>query len=290
MTEELEAFLDSISVERGLSGNTRAAYNRDLRRYLDYLKGRRVASLERVRRQHISDFLLAEKDRGLQASSVARALAAVRMFHRFLAQENRVTQDVAEALETPRRWKTLPEYLTPAEMERLLDAPDAQTPEGVRDRAVLELIYACGLRASEVTALDVGHVNLDTGYVKVFGKGGKERMVPVGSAARRAIERYLSRRSTAGGQALFPGTGGRRMTRQAVWTLIRRWARAAGLPKKVYPHLLRHSFATHLLEGGADLRVVQELLGHSDISTTQIYTHVDPSRLKGIHQKFHPRP
>lgn len=289
MKDLLDAFLDSISVERGLSGNTRSAYRRDLDHYLQYLKRRGVSSPSRVKRQMIGDFLLAEKDRGLKPSSIVRALAAVRMFHRFLAAENHVEEDVTQALDTPKRWKTLPEYLTVSEMEKLLDAPDPTTGEGTRDGALLELIYSCGLRASEVTALDVGHLNLDTGYVRVYGKGGKERMVPIGSVARSRLALYLNARSAAD-SALFPGRGGRRITRQAVWSIIRQNAQKAGLPKKVYPHLLRHSFATHLLEGGADLRVVQELLGHSDISTTQIYTHVDQSRLKGIHKKFHPRP
>lgn len=290
MKELLDAFLDSLSVERGLSGNTRAAYRRDLGHYLDYLKRKKIVSPARVTRRDIGDFMLSEKDRGLKPSSIVRALAAVRMFHKFLAAENRVEEDVTQALDTPKRWKSLPEYLTVPEMEKLLGSPDPTTAEGMRDGAMLELIYSCGLRASEVTALDVGHVSLETGYVRVYGKGGKERLVPIGSVARSRLALYLNARASEAGSALFPSRGGKKLTRQSVWGIIRKNAKAAGLPKKVYPHLLRHSFATHLLEGGADLRVVQELLGHSDISTTQIYTHVDQSRLKGIHKKFHPRP
>lgn len=292
MKQLLDAFLDSLSVERGLSRNTRAAYERDLTHYLAYLQRKKMKSIAVVSRRDIGDFLLHEKDRGLRSSSIARALAAIRMFHRFLSEENHLQDDVTQSLETPKRWKSLPGYLTELEMEALLAAPDSRTPEGVRDRAILELIYACGLRASEVTSLDVGHLNLETGYLRVFGKGGKERMVPVGTEARRSLSLYLKQRAggVIPGHVLFPARAGHRMTRQALWALIKRYAQKAGLSKKVYPHLLRHSFATHLLEGGADLRVVQELLGHSDISTTQIYTHVDQSRLKGIHKKFHPRP
>jgi integrase/recombinase XerD len=241
------------------------------------------------------DFLLKERDRGLVPSSVSRELVAVRMFHRFLAQEGRIREDVTAALEAPKLWKHLPECLSIAEVEKILKMPNPRKPEGVRDQALLELLYATGLRASEITALKAVHLNEDLGYLRVIGKGEKERVVPAGRAALKAVRRYVSqvRPRWAGDRpedALFVTRLGRRMSRQAVWAVVKKYAKMAGVRKKIYPHTLRHSFATHLLENGADLRVVQELLGHSDISTTQIYTHVERSRLKAIHQKFHPRP
>jgi integrase/recombinase XerD len=295
MTELVKLFLDSISIEKGLSKNTRLAYGRDLGRYAAFLKKAKALSPDAVTRQTIMDFLLKERDRGLTPTSVSRALVAVRMFHRFLAEEGRVKEDVTDALETPKLWKHLPEVLSVAEVEELLKAPNARKAPGVRDQAMLELMYAAGLRATEVTLLKVGHLNFESGYLRVSGKGDKERMVPMGRMARKSVERYLktTRAAWVRGKpedALFVTRAGRRMSRQTVWGILKKYARESRIRKKIYPHILRHSFATHLLENGADLRVVQELLGHSDISTTQIYTHVERSRLKGIHQKFHPRP
>lgn len=296
MDEALGLFLDYISVERGLAKNTLLAYSRDLRRYVIFLKKRSVVSFDAATRDDIMEFLVKERDRGLGPGSAARALVAVRMLHRFLTREGKVKQDVSETFEAPKLWKDLPEYLTPPEVERLLAAPDARKPQGIRDRACLELMYATGLRASEVGALKVGHLNLEEGTLRVFGKGGKERMVPVGRLARESVRKYLEKtrprwaaKGTAA-DALFITRVGKPMSRVTVWTILRRYAAAAEIQKNIYPHILRHSFATHLLENGADLRVVQELLGHSDIATTQIYTHVERSRLKGIHKKFHPRP
>lgn len=294
MKELVGQFLDYLSVERGLSPNTLQSYGRDLAAYLDFLGRRKLADPARITRSQITDFLLEERDRGQSPSSVSRRLVAVRLFHRFLAQEGRIREDVTEALEGPKLWKHLPECLSVQEVERLLGSADTRTGMGLRDRAVLELLYATGLRASEAASLKVSHWHPELGYVRVVGKGGKERIVPVGGAARKALERYLGKRAPAprgpGADAMFLNRRGGPVTRQTVWEILKRAARRAGVSKKVYPHVLRHSFATHLLERGADLRVVQELLGHSDISTTQIYTHVDRSRLKSIHQKFHPRP
>jgi integrase/recombinase XerD len=295
MTELVRLFLDSISIEKGLSKNTRLAYGRDLQRYAAFLKKAKVLSFDEVTRQEIMDFLLKERDRGLTPASVSRELVAVRMFHRFLAEEGRVKEDVTDAIEAPKLWKHLPEVLSVADVESLLKEPNTRRPQGVRDQAVLELMYAAGLRATEVTLLKIGHLNFETGYLRVSGKGDKERIVPMGKMARHSVERYLKnvRPGWVKGNSedvLFVTHAGRRMSRQTVWAILKKYARTAGVRKKIYPHILRHSFATHLLENGADLRVVQELLGHSDISTTQIYTHVERSRLKGIHQKFHPRP
>lgn len=291
----LKAFLDFSSIEKGLSKNTLSAYQTDLTRYLNYLKKKKVNSLERVSRNDVVDYLLNERDRKLAPSSVARSMVAMRMFHKFLLQEGHLRTDVTEALESPKLWKKLPDCLSVKEVDELLGAVDVSKIQGIRDRACLELMYATGLRASEVITLKLSHTKTDLGYLRIIGKGNKERIVPVGGEARRCVERYLQRarpRWLKGREedALFITKLGRPMSRQTVWMILKRSAKQAGISKKVYPHILRHSFATHLLTNGADLRVVQELLGHSDIATTQIYTHIDKSRLKSIHQKFHPRP
>lgn len=293
MKDDIALFLDFISIEKGLSRNTRQAYLRDLSRYAAFLKGKKVVSFAGVERRLVTDFLLAERDRGLEPVSVARELVAVRMLHRFLTQEGRLREDVTEAIEAPKLWKRLPEVLSAQEVEALVKAPDARQPDGVRDRAMLELMYATGLRASEAASLKIGQLNFEEGYLRVVGKGEKERLVPVGRAAREAVTKYLRVRTDwlkgRAEEALFLTRKGKRVSRQTVWAVLKKYAAAARIKKPLYPHILRHSFATHLLENGADLRVVQELLGHSDISTTQIYTHVERSRLKGIHHKFHPR-
>jgi integrase/recombinase XerD len=293
--EDLESFFNFISVEKGLSKNTLLAYRRDLARYTAFLKKAGVDSLKKVSRREIMNFLLAERDRDLTPSSVSRGLVAIRMLHKFLAEEGRLSEDVSEIIESPKLWKHLPESLSVAEVEALLKAPNARKADGQRDQAVLELLYATGMRATEVTALKVGSLNLGEGYLRIFGKGGKERFVPVGGPAQTSVKRYLEKvrpklAEKKGDDGLFLTRLGKKMSRQTVWNIIRQAAKSAGVKKKIYPHILRHSFATHLLENGADLRVVQELLGHSDISTTQIYTHIERSRLKGIHSKFHPRP
>ncbi|MBI4352421.1 MAG: site-specific tyrosine recombinase XerD [Candidatus Omnitrophica bacterium] len=292
--EPLLWFLDVLSVERGLSKNTLLSYGRDLRKYLAYLRRRKIPSWEGVTRKDVTEFLFEEREKGLSPVSLSRGLVAIRMFHRFLLQSGKLQEDVTSSMEGPKLWKSLPECLHVHEIEALLKAPSSEKPQGIRDRACLELLYAAGLRASEIIGLKVNDVNFGEGTLRVFGKGGKERIVPVGEAAKKSLRSYLEKarpkRASDGENALFLTRRGKPMSRQAVWGILKKSGREAGLAKKVYPHILRHSFATHLLENGADLRVVQELLGHSDISTTQIYTHVDKSRLKAIHQKFHPRP
>ncbi|MGH7197376.1 MAG: site-specific tyrosine recombinase XerD [Candidatus Omnitrophota bacterium] len=295
MNDLVGLFLDYLSIEKGLANNTLMAYKRDLTRYVAHLKKEQGGSLDSVSRKEVMDYLLRERDRGLSPSSVSRELVAIRMLHRFLTQEGRVKEDVTEAIESPKLWKHLPEALSVSEVESLLGSANTRKPQGQRDHAILELMYATGLRASEVTALKTGHVNFELGYLRAIGKGDKERIVPVGKAAQKSVQRYLEKARPlwvkgAGQDALFVSRLGRKLSRQTVWGILKRHAKLAGVRKKIYPHILRHSFATHLLENGADLRVVQELLGHSDISTTQIYTHVEKSRLKSIHQKFHPRP
>ena len=295
MTELVRLFLDSLSVEKGLSKNTTLSYGMDLRRYGVFLKKRGIASPASVTRKEIMDFLLSERDRELSPVSVARELVAIRMFHRFLEAEGKIVEDVAQSLEAPKLWKHLPEALSVLEIEALLKAPNTRKAQGIRDQALMEFMYATGSRASEVASMKVGSLNLEAGYVRIRGKGEKERLVPIGNAARQSLKRYLEKTRPQwlkgrSEDALFLTRQGKKMSRVTVWMILKKYAKTAGVRKEIYPHIFRHSFATHLLEGGADLRVVQELLGHSDISTTQIYTHVEKSRLKSIHAKFHPRP
>ncbi len=295
MKELCKLFLDSLAIEKGLSKNTLMAYEQDLERYVRFLDKSKITSFDSVTRQEITHFLLAEKDRGLEPASIARLLVAIRMLHRFLAEENKIKENITDALESPKLWKHLPNFLTVAEVEKILASPNIRKPAGVRDQAVLELMYATGLRVSEASSLKLSQVDLSGATLRVTGKGSKERMVPMGQKAIASVRRYLDKvrsedKTPAASEPLFINKQGKALSRQAIWGLLKKYAKKEGVRKVVYPHILRHSFATHLLEGGADLRVVQELLGHSDIVTTQIYTHVDKSRLKGIHKKFHPRP
>ena len=290
----LDEFINYLTVERGLSPNTTAGYRSDLEKFIGFLAGRGKGGFQEVRRDEVIDFLMAEKERGLTPRSLARALVSIRMLFRFLSLEGYVRRDVTEVVESPRLWKMLPEVLSVAEVESVLRQPDTSTVLGRRDRAVLELLYASGLRASELTRLEVDDVNLQSGFVRARGKGGRERIVPLGRSAARALSDYLERsrpRLLKGRRAaaLFLSRRGGPFTRQWLWRLIGKYLREAGIATKAGPHILRHSFATHLLGGGADLRVVQELLGHSQISTTQVYTHVDRERLKEVHRRFHPR-
>jgi len=290
----LTSFLDYLTSECGLSANTIAAYRRDLEAFLSYLPRQGIRSLDRVRSNDIVNFLMRQKRRGLAPASVSRQLVAVRMFYRFLATERLVKSDAAALLESPKVWKNLPEVLSRRDVEQLLAAPDTDTVFGIRDAAILETMYATGARAQEVVDLRTEDVNLEFAYVRLRGKGGKERIVPLGRAARGRLRGYLDEgRPTLAGRrddgSLFLSRTGRRLNRERIWQIIRKLALKAGLAVKVHPHMLRHSFATHLLEGGAGLRDVQEMLGHANISTTQVYTHVDASRLRSVHRKYHPR-
>jgi len=295
MKELIEPFLDYLSVERGLSKNTVVSYRRDLVSYLDFLGNSRIEALSRATRNDIGNFMLREKDRGIAANSIARRLAAVRMFHRFLLSERILKDDPTSLIESPKLSKKIPEALSVNEVEALLSAPSGRDKQGIRDKAILELFYATGMRVSEVVELKADSINLDVGFLRCIGKGNKERVVPVGRKAIESVKKYLqSSRSVFLGKKeseyLFVSRLGRKISRQSLWKLIKRYARDAGIKKPMRPHILRHSFATHLLERGADLRSVQEMLGHANISTTQIYTHINKDRLKSIHRMFHPRP
>ena len=287
-----EEFLNYLSVEKGLAQNTLDAYRRDLAHYDAFLKRENVSDWDKVSRTHILKYLNAESKRGLESTSIARGLVSVKLFHRFLTKERYVQADITSVLESPKLWKKLPHFLTAQEMDGLLKMPDLKTPVGIRDQALLECLYATGMRVSEITEISVAHVYLDNKFIKCRGKGDKERLVPLGGVAVTACQAYLARvrpKMKPKTDHFFLGRNGGGLTRQFVWQMIKKYARLAGITKTITPHTFRHSFATHLLERGADLRVVQELLGHSDISTTQIYTHVSGNRLKSVHAKFHPR-
>jgi len=293
-TNPVDAFLDYLTIECGLSINTLQAYQRDLRRLAAFLGIKDGQGWDTVTGDHVIAFLMAEKSRGCAVPTVSRALVAARMFFRYLSAEGLVPRDPTEHLESPRLWQTLPEVLDRRAVDRLLSAPDpAHDRLPRRDRAVLEFLYATGARASETADLTLDSVNPEGGYVHCVGKGRKERIVPIGRRALEALDVYLAeerpRLDRRGDPHLFLTHSGRRLGRETIWRLVKKYARRAGVSRRVSPHTLRHSFATHLLEGGADLRAVQEMLGHVDIATTQVYTHVDPSRLKAIHRKYHPR-
>ncbi len=293
MDKYVELFLDYLSVERGLSKNTILAYRSDLKDYTGFLEAVAKKNVSASSREDIRDFMLHQKDKGLSVNSISRALAALRMFYRFLAREKLIKSDVSSYIDSPKLWKKIPDVLSLDEVERLIEAPDLNTPQGTRDRAILEVMYATGMRVSEVAGLRVTDLNADVGFVRCLGKGKKERIVPLGTKAVAAVVRYLEkirpRLAKAGVQELFLNRSGRRISRVSLWKLIKEYARKARIKKPIRPHILRHSFATHLLERGADLRSVQEMLGHANISTTQIYTHVNKDRLRSIHKMYHPR-
>ncbi|MFZ5801946.1 MAG: site-specific tyrosine recombinase XerD [Candidatus Omnitrophota bacterium] len=288
----IDEFFNYLSVEKGLSANTLEAYRRDLKTYRDYLLSKKIRTWNHVNRHVINNYLSHEKQQGLEVASLARRLVTVKIFHRFLVKERYLEDDVTSVLESPKLWKKLPQFLTQPEMILLLKAPAGQKAEDIRDRALLECLYATGVRVSEVVGLRLEDVNLESHFVRCRGKGDKERIVPLGQKAVDACRLYIDRvrnKKRTQSNLLFIGREGRGISRQFIWHMIRRRAQQAGIAKKITPHSMRHSFATHLLERGADLRIVQELLGHADIATTQIYTHVSRDRLKGIHAKFHPR-
>jgi integrase/recombinase XerD len=294
MEQWLDQLLHYLIVERGLSKNTIEAYSHGLSRFLNHLRGKGVQEIRDVGKFDVRGFLLALKKENLSAKTIVRNLVAIRTFFRFLVQEGILETNPVEDLESPKVAKTLPEILTLKEIEQLLEQPNLQTPLGMRDRAMLEMLYATGMRVSELTHLPTHQVNLEGGYVLLYGKGSKERIVPLGSEAIKWVTLYLkeSRGILAKGKEspfLFINRSGKGMSRQGLWKNLKNYTRRAGLRKRITPHLLRHSFASHLLEGGADLRSVQMMLGHADISSTQIYTHVTGERLKKIHQRYHPR-
>jgi integrase/recombinase XerD len=296
MKDFAEDFLNYLLVEKGLSENTIAAYRSDLNKYIIFLEEKRKRfHPDEIQRNDISDYMLFQKEKSLSANSISRALVAIKTLHRFLMREKHAKEDVTIVLDSPKLWKNLPQTLSVTEVEQIIKKPNPRNRIGLRDRAVLELMYATGLRVSEIVDLKTENINLEVGFLRCIGKGNKERIVPIGKQARYAIEKYLAKsrlkiKNAQSCNALFLSRLGKKISRQSFWKMIKKYALQAGIDKDITPHTLRHSFATHLLERGADLRVVQEMLGHSDISTTQIYTHINKERLKSIHNQFHPRP
>ncbi|MBU3934204.1 MAG: site-specific tyrosine recombinase XerD [Candidatus Omnitrophica bacterium] len=295
MKKLVEEFLNYLSIERGLAVNSISSYRRDLNNYIKYLEKNKIGSFSETKRNDITNFMLYLKDKGLNSNSIARALVAIKVLYRFLVNERYLKDDVTSVFTLPRIWRKLPQVLRPEEVEKLLRSPNLRTKLGIRDKAVLELMYATGMRVSEIAGLKLNDLNLDMRFVKCTGKGQKERIIPLGTYAVQALTKYIDK--TRPGLLkqkeelhLFLSRLGRKISRQTFWKAVKVYAKKSRIKKEITPHTLRHSFATHLLERGADLRTLQEMLGHSDISTTQIYTHIDKERLKQIHRKFHPRP
>lgn len=289
----LQEFINYISLEKGLAKNTQEAYARDLKTYLNYLGKRKIDPLN-IEHQQITDYLWSRKEKGAKPSSIFRYLESIKLFHRFLFAEGYTKNDPTLYLSSPKLVRHLPAVLSTTELEKLLNQPKINKFYGLRDRGILELFYACGLRVSELLNLHLEDVNLSLGYVRCRGKGGKERIVPFGHYAVRYISEYLELRSkrpiiSNNSNTLFLDKSGRKFSRVGLWKIVKKYAQKAGINKTISPHTLRHTFATHLLEKGADLRAIQEMLGHSDISTTQIYTHLEREHLKELHRKYHPR-
>jgi integrase/recombinase XerD len=294
MEDHLRSFIHYLTVEKGLSKNTLESYRRDLKQFISYIKQTQSVKIEETSRQNIVSFLMGLREQGKATSTISRNMASIRAFYQFLLKDQKITSDPSIHLETPKIERRLPKVLSIAEVELLLQTPQSSTSFGQRDRAMLELLYATGIRVSELISLTIEDIHLQMGFVKCLGKGSKERVIPLGRAAIESLEQYIQvgryklnkdKRS----KALFLNHHGNPISRQGFWKIIKKHAKDAGIKKEITPHTVRHSFATHLLENGADLRSVQEMLGHADISTTQIYTHVTKTRLKDVYSKAHPR-
>ena len=297
MEKILQHFFGYLTAERGLSRNSVSAYSSDLEDYVHWLIAQGIGSFDDAGRDAILDYLeYCRDERGLETVSIARRLVAIKVLYRYLFRERLIATDVTDVMDSPKFWRILPDFLNVAEVDALLNAYPvrAQDPLIIRNRCILELLYSCGLRVSECVNLRFGSVRFDERTIRVLGKGSKERIVPMGEAAIRQLQRDLEKArpelvKDSAAPELFVSNHGKRLDRERVWMIVKDAARIAGITKNIHPHTLRHSFASHLLENGADLRVIQEMLGHADISTTQIYTHVDENRLLGVFNKFHPR-
>ena len=294
MENYVQQFISYLASERGLAQNTLESYGRDLRYFQQYLENNRLTFATGSTNEIIRTYLDELKKQGKAVSTISRNLAALKSFYQYLLKEQYLDADPASKIESPKLEKKLPQVLSVQQVELLLKQPNINLPAGLRDKAMLELLYATGIRVSELITINVNDVNLELGYIKCFGRGAKERVVPLGSIASKCVSQYLRKGRTAlvrskQEEAMFVNHHGRRLTRQGFWKIIKKYALEAHIEQKITPHTLRHSFATHLLENGADLRSVQEMLGHADISTTQIYTHVTKNRLKEVYDKAHPR-
>lgn len=294
MDNTVRDFIHYLTVERGLSANTTESYSRDLKQFKEYVQPLGISNLVHADKTAVMGYLIALQKKGRTASTLSRHMAAIKAFFRYCLTEGLIAKDPTVNLESPRPEKKLPQVLALEEVERLLNAPTKRNLICLRDKAMLELLYATGLRVTELISLEVNNINLEMGFVRCFGKGSKERIIPLGSIASKHIEEYLQSgrpklMKVPGETGLFLNHHGKKMSRQGFWKLIKKYAKEVGIIKEITPHTLRHSFATHLLENGADLRSVQEMLGHSDITTTQIYTHLTRSKLREVYTKTHPR-
>ncbi len=294
MNKLLDQFLNHLSLERGLSSNTIESYRRDLKRYIKFLQDKKIKSVEKIAQEHITSLMVLLRDMGLSAKSIVRNLSSIRGFHKFLVVEGYSSFNPTGALEWPRLWRKLPTVLNFEEMRKLLSQPSTGDPLGLRDKAILEFLYATGVRISELIKIKRKDILPEVELVRVIGKGQKERIIPIGKEALKSVQKYLVEvRPQIANQfsedVLFLNRRGRPLSRMGLWKILRKYVIQTGIKKKVSPHTIRHSFATHLLEGGADLRAVQEMLGHADISTTQIYTHINREYLKQEHRDYHPR-
>ncbi|MBP9854094.1 MAG: site-specific tyrosine recombinase XerD [Candidatus Omnitrophica bacterium] len=294
IVDNIDEFINYLAVERGLAKNTLLAYSRDLSKYAQFLKKKGISEAMSVSRKHITDFMYDQKTKKMSTNSICRGLAAIKTFHRFLVRERIAKEDPTNLIETPKLWKRIPDVLTSGEIESLINVSKGRGWQAIRDNAIIELFYASGMRVSELSDLKLENIDLNVGYVRCIGKGSKERIIPIGRRAKETTGHYCEKvrvklAKNAEPAQLFLSRLGKRISRQSVWKIIKLHAKKANIKKTIKPHTLRHSFATHLLENGADLRSVQEMLGHADISTTQIYTHVDKERLKSVHREFHPR-
>lgn len=294
--ESLAEYIIYLKIERGLSANTVTSYKRDIEKYLTFLMEKKIIQLDEVSRLEILDFLQTLRQSGAADNSIIRMVSSLRKFHQYLKRESIVSDDPMQLIDTPKKASTLPKAISPQAVEQLLEAPDTTTPLGVRDRTILELMYATGLRISELVNLKLSDMHLTMGFIQTMGKGEKERIIPLGEIASQWLDHYLDGarvylqdQSAETSEYVFLNSRGKSLSRQGVWKKVKQLALEAGIDQNVTPHTLRHSFATHLLENGADLRMVQELLGHADISTTQIYTHITKTRLKQVYSDYHPR-
>lgn len=294
--EALAEYIIYLKIERGLSANTVTSYKRDIEKYLTFLTEKKITQLDEVSRFEILDFLQTLRQSGAADNSIIRMVSSLRKFHQYVKRESIVSDDPMQLIDTPKKASTLPKAISPQAVEQLLEAPDTTTPLGVRDRTILELMYATGLRISELVNLKLSDMHLTMGFIQTMGKGEKERIIPLGEIASQWLDHYLDGarvylqdQSAETSEYVFLNSRGKSLSRQGVWKKVKQLALEAGIDQNVTPHTLRHSFATHLLENGADLRMVQELLGHADISTTQIYTHITKTRLKQVYSDYHPR-
>lgn len=294
MEKWIKEFIYFLDIERGLAKNTLESYARDLRYFFSFLKQSGTNGIQEITRNDIINYLLYLKNKKRAASTISRNIASIRSFNQFLLKEQVISKDPSSNLESPRQEKKLPQILSVSEVDLLLSQPNLSEKTGIRDKAMLEVLYATGIRVSELISLNITDVNMETGYIRCRGKGNKERIVPLGKIAIKSTSIYLNKSRTKLvkndiEEALFLNCHGKRLTRQGFWKIIKKYSQQAKLNRKITPHTLRHSFATHLLDNGADLRSVQEMLGHADISTTQIYTHISRKKLKGVYEKTHPR-